>query len=46
MKILLIVNDAPYGSEKLYNALRLAQWVVESDKVLTFNTAQLLQCRA
>lgn len=24
MKILLILNDAPYGSEKLYNALRLA----------------------
>lgn len=24
MKILFIVNDAPYGSEKLYTALRLA----------------------
>lgn len=24
MKILLILNDAPYGSEKVYNALRLA----------------------
>lgn len=24
MKILLIVNDAPYGTERLYNALRLA----------------------
>ena len=24
MKILLIINDAPYGSEKAYNALRLA----------------------
>ena len=24
MKILMIVNDAPYGSEKIYNALRLA----------------------
>ncbi len=23
MKILLILNDAPYGSEKMYNALRL-----------------------
>jgi len=23
MKILLIINDAPYGSEKAYNALRL-----------------------
>jgi len=24
MKVLLIVNDAPYGSERCYNALRLA----------------------
>ena len=24
MKILIIINDAPYGSEKAYNALRLA----------------------
>ena len=24
MKILFIINDAPYGSEKMYNALRLA----------------------
>ncbi len=24
MKILLIINDAPYGSEKAYNAFRLA----------------------
>ncbi len=24
MKILLIINDAPYGSEKPYNAMRLA----------------------
>lgn len=24
MKILFILNDAPYGSEKVYNALRLA----------------------
>lgn len=24
MKILLILNEAPYGSEKTYNALRLA----------------------
>lgn len=25
MKTLLIVNDPPYGTERLYNALRLAQ---------------------
>ncbi|MBM2814591.1 MAG: DsrE family protein [Ignavibacteria bacterium] len=24
MKILLVINDAPYGTEKAYNALRLA----------------------
>jgi uncharacterized protein involved in oxidation of intracellular sulfur len=24
MKILIVINDAPYGSEKAYNALRLA----------------------
>jgi len=24
MKILIIINDAPYGSEKAYNALRMA----------------------
>jgi uncharacterized protein involved in oxidation of intracellular sulfur len=24
MKVLFILNDAPYGSEKVYNALRLA----------------------
>lgn len=23
MKILMIINDAPYGTERLYNALRL-----------------------
>jgi len=24
MKVLIILNDAPYGSEKMYNAMRLA----------------------
>lgn len=24
MKLLLVINDAPYGSEKAYNAMRLA----------------------
>ncbi len=24
MKILLVINDAPYGTEKAYNALRMA----------------------
>lgn len=27
MKILIIINDAPYGTEKAYNALRLAMAV-------------------
>lgn len=27
MNILLIINDAPYGSEKAYNALRLAHQI-------------------
>ena len=24
MKVLIIINDAPYGTEKAYNAMRLA----------------------
>jgi uncharacterized protein involved in oxidation of intracellular sulfur len=24
MKILIVINDAPYGTEKAYNALRMA----------------------
>lgn len=24
MNVLLVINDAPYGTEKAYNALRLA----------------------
>lgn len=24
MRVLFIINDAPYGSEKAYNALRMA----------------------
>ena len=27
MKLLIIVNDAPYGTEKAYNALRLAMTI-------------------
>ncbi len=27
MKILIIINDAPYGTEKAYNALRLAMTI-------------------
>jgi uncharacterized protein involved in oxidation of intracellular sulfur len=31
MKILLILNDPPYGTERLYNALRLAQALQKKD---------------
>jgi uncharacterized protein involved in oxidation of intracellular sulfur len=46
MKTLMILNDAPYGSERTYNGLRLAgslarqgselAWTLEADRVLTF----------
>jgi uncharacterized protein involved in oxidation of intracellular sulfur len=29
MKILLVLNDAPYGTERSYNALRLARALLE-----------------
>ncbi len=37
MRVLIIVNDAPYGSERTYNALRLAGVLlqVESELELT-----------
>jgi uncharacterized protein involved in oxidation of intracellular sulfur len=31
MKTLLILNDPPYGSERCYNALRLASALVKND---------------
>jgi uncharacterized protein involved in oxidation of intracellular sulfur len=31
MKILLIVNDAPYGTERVYNALRLAHALLKKE---------------
>lgn len=31
MKILLVLNDSPYGSERIYNALRLAHALLELD---------------
>lgn len=31
MKILFIINDAPYGSEKAYNALRMGIQTFQSD---------------
>jgi uncharacterized protein involved in oxidation of intracellular sulfur len=32
MKILFIINDAPYGTEKAYNALRMAMSVQKEDE--------------
>jgi uncharacterized protein involved in oxidation of intracellular sulfur len=31
MKTLFIVNDPPYGTERVYNALRLAQTLLKKD---------------
>ncbi|MBI5548989.1 MAG: DsrE family protein [Deltaproteobacteria bacterium] len=33
MKILITINDAPYGSERAYNALRLAGTLAKRDDV-------------
>ena len=30
MKYLIILNDAPYGSERSYNGLRLARWLLKA----------------
>lgn len=32
MKILIIINDAPYGTERAYNALRLASQLKKEDE--------------
>ena len=47
MKILLIINDAPYGSEKAYNALRMAMMLQKehSDvEVRVFLMADAVTC--
>ena len=30
MKYLIILNDAPYGTERSYNGLRLARWLLKA----------------
>lgn len=35
MQCLLIVNDPPYGTERLYNALRLAHALIKRDHEVT-----------
>ena len=32
MKILFIINDAPYGTEKAYNALSMAMTIQKEDE--------------
>ncbi|HEA64733.1 MAG TPA: hypothetical protein ENI02_01145 [Candidatus Aminicenantes bacterium] len=47
MKILLIINDAPYGTEKAYNALRLAMMIQKEHadaEVLIFLLADAVTC--
>lgn len=46
-KILIIINDAPYGTEKAYNALRMAMALQknhEDIKVNTFLLADAVFC--
>ena len=46
MKVLIIINDAPYGTEKAYNALRLARTLQreEQAEVRIFLLADAVGC--
>lgn len=47
MKILILINDAPYGTEKAYNALRLANQLnkdFEDAEVRIFLMADAASC--
>lgn len=48
MKVLIIINDAPYGSEKAYNVLRMAMALqkehAESVEVRVFLMADAVTC--
>ena len=47
MKALIIINDAPYGNEKAYNALRLAMQIqkdYEGSEVNIFLMADAVTC--
>lgn len=47
MKILFIINDAPYGSEKAYNALKMAITIQKEHadvEVLIFLLADAVTC--
>ena len=46
-KVLIIINDAPYGTEKAFNALRLAMQVqkdYENSEVTVFLMADAVSC--
>jgi uncharacterized protein involved in oxidation of intracellular sulfur len=36
MKVLMVLNDPPYGTERCYNALRLAHAVLKADPAAEF----------
>jgi len=47
MKVLIIINDAPYGTEKAYNALRLAIQIgkdYENSDITIFLMADAVGC--
>jgi uncharacterized protein involved in oxidation of intracellular sulfur len=47
MKVLIIINDAPYGTEKAYNALRLASQILrdnENAELTIFLMADAVAC--
>jgi uncharacterized protein involved in oxidation of intracellular sulfur len=47
VKILFILNDTPYGTERSYNALRLANALAETDpesEITIFLTADAVAC--
>jgi uncharacterized protein involved in oxidation of intracellular sulfur len=47
MKVLIIINDAPYGTEKAYNALRLATTILkeyEGTEMSIFLMADAVGC--
>jgi len=47
MKVLIIINDAPYGTEKAYNALRLATQILkdyETTELCVFLMADAVGC--
>ncbi len=44
MKILIILNDPPYGTERSYNGLRMAKALYEEAEVTLFLMADAVNC--